>query len=238
MRLFRVLGALLVGMVVGWIYSLKVYKILEKIVEENIPDGIDYTPIITTITGSFMLQLKMAFYIGLFMTLPFIVFQIWGFIGPGLRPTERKPLKIIAPVSVVLFFAGAAMCWSILPITVTWFANFMFSFPDTKLMLEAGTMVFFLVKMVLSFGIGFQMPIIVFVLAYLEIVTPKAMMKYWRHAILFVVVASAMITPSGDPFTLALMSVPLIALFFISVAAAQWTIKKKKGRDDELDDLD
>lgn len=225
-------------MVIGWFYSIDVFYILETIVKTNIPKGINYDSMITTVAGGFMLQLKMAFYIGLFLTLPFTVYQIWGFIGPGLRPTEQKPLKIIAPISVVLFFAGTGLCWSILPITVTWFANFMFNFPGTKLMLEAGTMVFFLIKMVLSFGIGFQMPIVVFVLAYLEIVTPKAMMKYWRHAILFVVVASAMITPSGDPFTLALMSVPLIALFFISVAAAQWTIKKKKNRDDELDDLD
>lgn len=238
MRLFRVLGALIVGMVFGWIVWADVYKTLEDIVAANIPAGIGYTPIITTVTGGFMLQLKMAFYIGLFLTLPFTVFQIWGFIGPGLRPREQKPLKIIAPISVVLFFGGATLCWFILPVTVTWFANFMFNFEGTQLMLEAGTMVFFLVKMILSFGIGFQMPIIVFVLAMLEIITPDSMMKYWRHAILGVIVASAMITPSGDPLTLAIMSTPLIALFFISVYAAKFTLKKKRKNDDELNDLD
>ena len=109
----------------------------------------------------------------------------------------------------------------------------------TKLMLEAGTMVFLLIKMMLSFGVGFQMPIIVFFLARLEIVTPDAMMKYWRHAILIVVVASAMITPSGDPLSMTVMALPLIGLFFFSVFAARWTLKRSKRKAEaELDDLD
>jgi sec-independent protein translocase protein TatC len=186
-----------------------------------------------------MLRLKMAFYIGLFVTLPFSVYQIWGFVAPGLKANERRPLKVVAPISIVLFFAGAGACWFILPMTVTWFANFMYGFEDTKLMLEAGSMTFLLVKMLLSFGIGFQMPIVVFVLARLEVVTPAAMMKYWRHAVVGVVIASAVITPSGDPLSLAVLSVPLIALFFLSVWAARVTLRKQKAQEDaELNDLD
>ena len=115
--------------------------------------------------------------------------------------------------------------------------SFLGNFPDTELMLEAGTMVFLLVKMMLAFGVGFQMPLVVFFLAKLEIITPDAMMKYWRHAVVGVIVAAAVITPGGNPFVLAMMALPLIALFFISVAAARWTIRKRKD-DDELNDLD
>ncbi len=239
MRIMRILGFLLVGMVIGWIYSLKVYYFLEQLVQKNMPPGVKYEAMITTLPGPFMLQLKMAFFIGLFLALPFGIHQIWGFVSPGLRPNERRPIKVLAPISTLLFFFGVWMCWWILPPTIYWFGSFMTNFSDTKLMLEAGTMAFLLIKMMLSFGVGFQMPIIVFFLARLEIITPEAMMKYWRHAILIVVVASAMITPSGDPLSMTVMAVPLIGLFFFSVFAARYTLKRSKSKQDaELDDLD
>ena len=235
----RVLGLLVGGMVVGWFFAMPVYWALEGIVKANMPKGVSYTAMITTIAGAFMLQLKMAAYIGVFITLPFTIHQVWGFVSPGLRPNERRPIRILAPVSTGLFFFGAWACWYILPATVYWFGTFMTDMRDTKLMLEAGQMVFFLINMILSFGVGFQMPIVVYFLASLEIVTPKAMMKYWRHAVAGVVVAAAVITPSGDPLSLTVMAVPLILLFFASVFAARWTIRKKReANDEDLDDLD
>jgi sec-independent protein translocase protein TatC len=238
-RLFRIIGFLAVGFVAGWFLALPVYKYLEDLVKENVAPGVPYESVFITMTAAFMLQIKMAFYIGLFLTLPFTVHQLWGFVAPGLRPNERKPFKIVAPISTVLFFMGAGACWFILPVTVTWLTSFSQSFPETKMMLEAGSMVFLLIKMILSFGIGFQMPIVVFVLARLEIVTPQAMMKYWRHAVVGVVVASAIITPSGDPLSLAVLSVPLIALFFASVYVARWSLRKQRSKEDAvLDDLD
>jgi sec-independent protein translocase protein TatC len=218
---------------------MPVYRYLEDIVKDNVATGVPYKPVMFTLTGPFMLKIKMAFYIGLFLTLPFTVHQLWGFVAPGLRPSERKPFKIVAPVSTVLFFMGAGACWFILPVTVTWLTMFAKEFPETEMMLEAGSMVFLLIKMILSFGVGFQMPIIVFVLARLEIVTPKAMMQYWRHAVVGVIVASAVITPSGDPLSLAVLSLPLIGLFFLSVWAARVTLRKQRAKEDAvLDDLD
>ncbi len=238
-RIFRILGFLTAGMVAGWFLSMPVYQYLEKIVERNLAEGVAYEPIFTGLTSAFMLQIKMAFYIGLFLTLPFTVHQLWGFVAPGLRPNERKPFRIVAPISTLLFFAGAGACWLILPVTVTWLTAFSQNFPNTKMMLEAGSMVFLLIKMILSFGVGFQMPIIVFVLARLEIVTPKAMLQYWRHAVVGVIVASAIITPSGDPLSLAVLSLPLIGLFFLSVWAARVTLRKQRAKEDAvLDDLD
>lgn len=238
-RIFRILAFLTVGLIIGWILAMPVYRYLEELVKANVAPGVPYKPIFTTLPAPFMLTIKMAFYIGLFVTLPFTVHQLWGFVAPGLRPNERKPFKIVAPISTVLFFMGAGACWFVLPVTVTWLTSFAQEFPETEMMLEAGSMVFLLIKMILSFGIGFQMPIVVFVLARLEIVTPAAMMKYWRHAVVGVVVASAIITPSGDPLSLAVLSVPLIALFFVSVYAARWTLKKQRSKEDAvLDDLD
>lgn len=235
----RILAFLTVGMVFGWFYALKVYNYLEEMVKANMPSGVTYEAMITTLPGGFMLEIKMAFFIGLFLALPFTVHQVWGFVAPGLKPNEKKPIKVLAPISTALFFIGCWMCWWILPPTIRWFGSFMVDFKDTKLMLEAGSMVFLLIKMMLSFGLGFQMPILVFFLARLEIVTPEAMLRYWRHAVVSVVIASAMITPSGDPLSMSVMAAPLIALFFISVFAARYTLKRSKSKDDEeLDHLD
>jgi sec-independent protein translocase protein TatC len=228
-----------VGILVGWFFAMPLYWHLEGLVKSNLPKGVNYQTMITTLPGAFMLQLKMAAYIGVFVTLPFSVHQIWGFVAPGLRPNERKPIKVIAPISTFLFFLGAWSCWYILPATVYWFGSFMTGMRDTALMLEAGQMVFLLINMILCFGLGFQMPLVVYFLATLEIITPKAMMKYWRHAIVGVVIASAMITPSGDPLSLSVMALPLIALFFASVFAARLTLRKRRSKEDaELDDLD
>ena len=237
-RLFRVVLLLAAGMVAGWFFYLPVFNVLEDIVRANIPPDVEYDPIFINLTAPFMLRLKMAFYIGLFFTLPFTVLQLWGFVSPGLRGHEKKPIKVVAPVSIVLFFIGAGMCWFVLPATITWFVTFVQAFPDTKLMPEAGMMVFLMIKMMLSFGIGFQMPIVVYFLAKFEIVTPKAMLKYWRQAIVVIFLAGAIITPSADPFTLFALSLPLVGLFFGSVWFAQWTIKKNRSDDDELDNLD
>ena len=225
-------------MIVGWFFAIPLYNILEGVVKSNMPKGVDYVPIVTTLPGPFMLKMKMAFYIGIAITLPFTVHQLWGFIAPGLRPNERRPFNIIAPISTVLFFMGMWTCWYILPTTVYWFASFTAELSDAKLMLEVGTMVFLLVHMMLSFGLGFQLPLVVFFLARLEIITTKAMMKYWRHAIVGIVTLAAMITPSGNPISLAVLALPLIGLFFGSVYAAQYTLRKKRKKEEEDEDLD
>ncbi len=236
-RLFRVVALLAVGLTVGWFIEPWVYNALSELARDNIPQGIEYKETFRHITEPFFLKFKMAFYIGLVLTLPFCVYQVWGFVAPGLKPAERKPVRILAPISVLFFFGGAVSCWFILPAGFQWFTEFVKEFPGVALYQEPGTMVFFIVKMLLAFGVGFQLPLVVFFLGKVGVLTPESVLRYWKQYVVGIAVFAAVITPSGDWFTMGAMAVPLVVLFFASVFAVRIT-NRKAVRDPALDDLD
>jgi sec-independent protein translocase protein TatC len=204
---------------------------------KGFPEALEVESAITSIQDAFFLHFRMAFYLSLALVLPVLVTQIWGFVSPGLKPQERKPVKIVAPISVLLFFIGGFICWHILPITLSWFAGFADDL-GVIVMQDPAKLVFLMVKMILAFGIGFQMPLIVFFLARFGIITPEGLLRYWRHSIFGVFVASALITPSGDPVGMLSMALPLTLLFFLSVYAAKWSMRGRDNSDDELNSLD
>src|SRR5690606_20645676 len=147
--------------------------------------------------------------LGLVMALPFVMNQIWGFIAPGLREVEKRPLRRIAPVSIGLFIMGAAFCWWCLPAGVAWFLSYLDEFPDASLYQEPGSMVLFMVKMMLAFGIGFQLPVIVYGVGAVGLLCAQTLAKYWRHGTVFVFLFSAILPPSNDPMTMLMMAIPL-----------------------------
>jgi sec-independent protein translocase protein TatC len=235
-RLFRIAALLAAGTLVGWFLFPYAYAYLTDMATSALPKGIKYEEAFRNITEPFFLQLKLAFYLGLIITLPLSVLQLWGFVSPGLRPHERRPFKIIVPLSLVLFVMGATICWFTLPAAIAWFADFATSFKNVKVIQEPGLLVFFIVKMLLAFGACFQMPLVVYFLVKIGILTTKGLLRYWRQAIFVIFLAAGIITPSGDPFTMIILALPMTGLFFGSVWAAQ--ISQKKGGIDVLDDLD
>lgn len=236
-RIFRIVAILLVGLVIAWYLEPYFYDQLNNLAMKGVPKGIQYSEAFRTLTEAFFLKLKLSFYLSLVGTLPLTVVQLWGFIAPGLRPHERRPLKIVVPLSVVLFVIGASIAWLITPITIGWFTSYVGEFPGVQVIQEPAALIFFIVKMMIAFGIGFQLPLVVFFLTKVGIITPDGLWRYWRHSTVGVFILSAVITPSGDPFTMLMMAIPLSSLFFASVVAARIT-SKKSGQIDELNDLD
>lgn len=236
-RVMRSIGVLAGGCVIGWFLAMPVYRALSHVVQANIPKGVNYQEPFTSITQPFMLQLKLSFYISLTLTIPYLVWELWGFVAPGLRANEKRPIKALAPFSLLLFLFGCGLGWLSLPAAFRWFAGFFASFPGTSLYQEPGTMVFLIVKLVLAFGVGFQLPVVTFFLTKVGVISPGTISQYWRQAILGVITLSAILTPSGDPFTLAAMATPLTVLFFGSVYAARLS-GKAAVRDPALDNLD
>lgn len=174
---------------------------------------------------AFMLKMKLSFIVGVTCSAPVIVNQLWGFIKPALKPSERKPFSQFAPVSIFMFLLGAGFCWLILPNAIQWFASYLEEFPGTSLYQEPGTLVVFATKMLAAFGIGFQLPLVVYLLGRLGILTPDTLMQYWRQAVTFIFFFAMVITPSNDPIAMLMMAVPLSVLFIISVYLVKWTVK-------------
>jgi sec-independent protein translocase protein TatC len=182
-----------------------------------------------------MLKFKLSFMLGLILAFPYLVIQLWGFVEPGLKENEKRPVRKMLPFSVLLFAMGVCFCWIILPSAFNWFAAYVEEFPGTVIYQEPGTMVFFILKMLLAFGMGFQLPLVVFLLGKIGLLTPETLTTYWRQSTVFIFVASAIITPSNDVFSMLMMAIPLSVLFIISIWALKITNRKKPKPDDQDD---
>lgn len=230
-RLVRSIWCIVIGWVAGWFLQKPVYDLFNNIVAKGIKDsGVDpkkYQEAFTHFTQPFIFQMKFSFIIGLVIALPIVMVQLWGFIAPGLRESEKRPLKRIAPFSVLLFATGAGFCWWCLPAAVAWFIGYLENFPGATLMQEPGSMVLFMVKLMLAFGLGFQLPVIVYGLGAIGALSAQTLAKYWRHGTVFVFLLSAILTPSNDPLTMLMMAIPLSILFMISVWAVKIVQRKK-----------
>lgn len=241
-RLFRSITILVLGWVAGWFMIRPLYAGLRDHVLPAVKHGAKGTEVIDRFqnaTDPFMLLLKLSFTVGLFVALPFIVHQLWGFISPGLKASEKRPIRNILPIAVGLFFTGAYFCWLILPAAYTWFASFFDYFPGTALYQDPNQMISFCVKMMLAFGICFQLPLVVYALGRLGLLSAETLLQYWRQATVAIFFIAAAITPSNDPISMLMMAVPLCILFAISVYAVKITQGKQvKVHDPDLDDLD
>lgn len=237
-RIIRIVILLMVGWVFGWFAQPKAYDFLNKLVTKQVTaprpghTPFDYKEVFSNATDAFMLKLKLSFMLGLIVVAPFCIMQLWGFIKPGLKASERKPVVRLAPFSVLLFFMGAAFCFLIIPQAISWFASYMEEFPGTALYQEPGKMVFFILKMELAFGLAFQLPLIVFLLGSLGILTPETLLQYWRQSAVSIFIVSMIITPSNDPGSMLMMAIPLCFLFMISVYLVKWTTKKRRAEEE------
>lgn len=232
-RILRSLAVLTVAWVFGWFIEPTAYAYLNNMVIQSIRMALPkdrYQEVFHDLTGPFMLQLHLSFLIGVLIAFPFIVLQVWGFIAPALKESEQKPIKRLVPLSILLFAMGVGFCWYCLPTALSWFAVFLLNFQDAQLLQTAGTMVFFILKLLLAFGFAFQLPLFVYILGALNLLKAETLLKYWRHSATGIFVISMIVTPSQDPLTMLMMAIPLTILFVISVYAVKFTQKKQRKK--------
>jgi len=173
---------------------------------------------------------------GLLLSSPWVAYQLWGFIGVGLREHERRFVRIFGPTSFVLFLAGAALFYFILlPLGLGALMGptaslLVLGFPvlDSSLLLEDYFQ--FVAWMTLICGLIFQTPLVVLFLARTRIVPLETMARQQRLVILVMVILGAVLTPTGDPFSLAMMTVPLIVLYELGLGLA-WMAQRKERRE-------
>ena len=178
------------------------------------------------------MALRMGIYTGIAVSSPFLFWQTWMFIAPGLYKSEKKVAVPFVISSTVLFFTGALFAHLIvLPITLNFLLDFGSQQFEAYISIERYVSLW--LTMVLWMGLIFQMPVLIFVLSWIGIATPAFLFHYLRHAILLITVVAALVTPTTDAFTLAVFAVPMIALYLVGIlvsAAVQWSRRKKKKR--------
>lgn len=226
-RLLRASIGVVVGMAAVGFYVPQVVDRLMAPVRAALPEG-KQTLVYTSAIEPMMVYIKVGIYGGLFIAAPWILWQVWLFIAPGLYAREKKlaiPFVVLASFG---FVGGAAFSHYVL---FPWMWQFFASFADDELtFLPKIAPVFSLyMKMLLGMGLVFQMPALVYPLARMGLVTARFLVRHFKYAVLIIFIAAAVITPSGDPMTQTLMAAPMVALYLISIVIA-FIFGKKRTR--------
>jgi sec-independent protein translocase protein TatC len=223
-RLMWAIGALFGGFLIALFFIDTIFGFIMRPLAATLPAG--RKMIYTEPTEAFMLQLKVAALAGVVIAAPAVMWQLWLFIAPGLyRREKRLALPFIVSTSL-LFVAGAAFNhYVVFPIAFTFLGSFT---KDYMEFMPRITPVFSLYsQLLLAFGIIFQMPVLVFTLARLGLVTAGFLWKNTKYAVLIIFVISAVITPTSDVVTQTLMAAPMLVLYVVSIGIA-WVFGKKQ----------
>jgi sec-independent protein translocase protein TatC len=181
-----------------------------------------------TMTGQFIASFTLAFMGGFIIAFPYIFWEFWKFVRPALSQKELKKTRGVIFWVSLLFFAGVAFGYFILtPFMVNFYFNYKLS-PQIEIMPSFSDYLENLIYTTVGIGVLFQMPLLVMVLARIGIVTGKFLKKYRRHAFVIILIAAAIITPSTDPFSLTIVTIPLYALFEASIIIASRINKRQE----------
>jgi sec-independent protein translocase protein TatC len=182
-----------------------------------------------TATEPFMAILKISIYAGLLVTLPFLLYQFWAFILPGLYERERKNVFPYVGLSTGLFLAGVVFgYYVVLPVGLKWLLNF--AKGQFTVMLHVDAYVSFISLFLLAFGVVFELPLVMMLLAWARIIDYKKMRKYRKYAVLVNAVIAMVITPSQDPISMILMLIPLLILYEFGIWLSLIVYKRREKR--------
>jgi sec-independent protein translocase protein TatC len=225
-RLVHIAAYTGIGFLASWFFHERIYNFLAAPLMKVLPPG--QKLVFTTVTEVFTVYMKVAFLAGIFLTIPFILYEIWKFIAPGLYRKEKKYVVPFLVSSVLLFVLGGAFCYIIvLPAAFKFLIELGSSFTP---MIKIGEYLDLTNMMLLGFGLIFEMPVIVAFLSIFGLVSAKFLWNKFSYAIVGIVALAAVISPTGDAFNLMVWSAPMILLYIISIGVAAifgWQRKRK-----------
>ena len=172
--------------------------------------------VFNSITGPFLVKLKLGIIVGFILVTPLLVWEAAMFVTPALTPNEKKPLRFLIPLSVSLLLFGIVIAYITLFFAIGWFTSFLDDFSQTTLLQNPEEYVMFVFAMMASFGIAFQLPVVLMGGAYLNLITAKGLIKNWRWGIV-IAALGALFVPSNDIPSMVLIAVPLLILYFGSI---------------------
>lgn len=219
-RLIRSALYIALGTIVGWcLYRPYLYHLLLTPVREVLRDHHIRT-VFRNFMEPLMTQLRVSIGAGILFSFPLVFCEAWAFVWPALTSREKRHVAPLIPFSFVLFLAGVSLGFLILPVLVTFLLRF--APPGADVMNFVQDYIPMVVKICVSLGIVFQMPVVFLVLGQLGVVTSGTLLRFWRHAVLLIFVAAAIITPTVDPVNMSLLAVPICFLYLLSILLVKW----------------
>jgi sec-independent protein translocase protein TatC len=176
------------------------------------------------VTESVGVYMRVALLAGFLLALPWVFYQLFVFIGKGLKKNERKSILIAVPFATLMFAGGVVFAFFImLPASL----DFLMSILGIQTMIRIKSYFSFVTNLLFWIGISFEMPLIVYVLARVGLIKAKVMLKGWRVAIVVIAVLAAIITPTSDPVNMAIFMIPLFVLYLLSIGLAAIAEKQR-----------
>ena len=225
--LMSVLGLLLYNWLLESIFLPPYCRVLDS-------QGIDRSCnlVITEPLDGFKTRIRVAIYVGIVLSMPLLLWNLWRFVTPALDTREKRFAIPFVVSGVLLFGCGALVAYA----TFERALEFLISFGGDAVdpLFSPGAYLGLITYMMIAFGVGFEFPILLVFLQMAGVVTPRQLSRYRRYAIVGIVVVAAVITPSGDPVSLAALSVPMYVFFEISILVGLM-LQRAKRRNTELD---
>ena len=159
--------------------------------------------------------IKIALTCGTVVASPFIFQQVWCFVAPGLYKNEKTAILLVVIASTFCFLGGIAFCYFFLPMFLKFLIGFAGGMIDP--IFRVNEYFGFLIRMCLIFGLTFELPVVAFVLSRLGVIDHKFLIRYFRHAIVIIFIAAAILTPAPDALSQILLALPLVALYSLSI---------------------
>lgn len=229
MRLSWMLGAFLLCFLAAWYWSKPIFAFLARPIYRFLPEG--QRLVALKVGEPFLLYIKVAMLAGLFAAAPVILYHLWKFVSPGLYRHERRWGLGFILFGTALFAAGGAFAYYVaFPYTVEFLIGVG---TDFTMSITGSSYLSFLMTIIVGLALMFELPVVIFFLARIGVVTPGFLMRNFRWAVLIVFIVAAIVTPTPDVFTLCLFALPTLALYLLGVGVAALF-----GRPRRLDDLE
>ncbi len=218
-RIMKVVIAIALAFIIGIVVA---GPVLEEVrLRANAQEGLD----IRSPSDPITLYMKIALYVAIGIAAPVIIYQLVGFLAPGMTKKEKRLLYMSLPFVAALFLGGAAYGFFFAaPRALTFLSSFMSDIYEWSP--EGNQIITFYLTLMIGLGLAFQLPVVMFILAKLGVASPEKMRAFRKYAILILLILSAVITPSTDPFNMAIVAVPLLILYEAGIIIARIFARK------------
>ncbi len=239
-RIVRSVVAIILATIVSFFFYNQIFELLTRPFTTTVnqlakDEGLQAQLTLTGVADAFTLQLKTSLAAGIVISSPYWLYQIWAFIVPGLHPRERRWTRVFAAIAGPLFLLGVAIGYYVLPKGLSILLDF--TPADVSNLIEVSRYLSFILRMLLVFGIAFEIPLFVVLLNLAGVVTGRQLGRFRAWIILGTFIFAAVATPSTDPISMLFLAIPMTLLFLLSEIIAR-LIDRRRGIHDyeEWDD--
>jgi sec-independent protein translocase protein TatC len=224
-RLVRCAVAFSIALAVCWALSGPILRFLLRPIRRHLVQGGEI--VFIHLTEPFVTYLKAAGLAALFLTAPYVLYQFWAFVAPGLYRHERRLVVPFVVFGSLSFVAGGVFGYAVAtPIAAGWLLGLG---GDYHAALTLRSAFQFETRVILGMGLTFELPVVIFFLSWIGLVTPAFLMRHFRTAVLIIAIVAAVVTPTGDMLTMAVFVAPMVVLYLLGVAVS-WVVGRRAIR--------